>query len=108
VRETAPPRGWDRYPNLRWSGSSRAKNNGRIQKGVRRAFLVTGTSMITTSQALDWTLVDRRAHWQRRHRWSVIRVLRQVAEPVRKVPPHGAWLWRLKPPAADTLSAPPD
>jgi hypothetical protein len=95
-RRRAPSPGWAAYPNLRWQGSSQAKGNGRIQKGVRRAFLVAGTSTITTSQALDWTIVDRRAHWQRRHRWSVIRVLREIADPVRKVPPHGAWLWRLR------------
>jgi hypothetical protein len=28
-------------------------------------------------------------------RWSVHRILREIAEPVRKVPPHGGWLWRL-------------
>jgi hypothetical protein len=31
-------------------------------------------------------------------RWSVHRILRQIAEPIRKVPPHGAWLWRLREP----------
>jgi hypothetical protein len=92
--------GWDTFPNLRWPGpSSWAKGNGRIQKGVRRAFLVAGTTTITTSQALDWTIVDRRAHWQRRHRWSVVRVLREVADRVgRSDTPGRPWLWRLKQP----------
>jgi hypothetical protein len=29
-------------------------------------------------------------------RWSVHRILRQIAEPICKVPPHNAWFWRLK------------
>jgi hypothetical protein len=29
-------------------------------------------------------------------RWSVHRILRQIAEPICKVPPHNAWLWRLR------------
>jgi len=32
----------------------------------------------------------------RKLRWSVHRILRQIAEPTWKVPPHNVWLWRLK------------
>ena len=35
-------------------------------------------------------------------------VLRQIADPIRRVPPHGAWLSRLKTGGAETPSAPPD
>jgi hypothetical protein len=65
-----PGGGWAAHPNLRWSGSSWAKGNGRIQKGVRRAFLAAGTNTLTTSQVFDWTIVDRQAHWRRRERFT--------------------------------------
>ena len=80
------------------AASSPAPNagRGRIQKGVRRAFLVAGTSTLTTSQVYEWTLLKR----TQRHRHSVWRVLRQIAE-IRRVPPYGAWLWRLKSPVAE-------
>jgi hypothetical protein len=59
-------------------------------------YLVHGDE-ITTAQALDWALPrHRRERWRRRDRWSVIVALRAIADPIRKVPPHGAWLWRLR------------
>jgi hypothetical protein len=33
---------------------------------------------------------------RRRHRYSVWRILREIADPIERVPPYGAWLWRLK------------
>jgi hypothetical protein len=30
------------------------------------------------------------------HRHSVRRVLMTMCEPVKRVPPYGAWLWRLR------------
>jgi hypothetical protein len=30
------------------------------------------------------------------HYRRIRRVLAAIAEPVRRVPPHGAWLWRLR------------
>jgi hypothetical protein len=30
------------------------------------------------------------------HRHSVRRVLISMVDPVERVPPHGAWLWRLR------------
>jgi len=87
---------WGAAPNLRFRPRAPAKGNGRIQRAVRRVFMVHGRE-ITTSQAFDFALVKvRHDGWRRRERWSVIFVLRQVADPIRRVPPHGAWLWRLR------------
>jgi hypothetical protein len=89
---------WPGHPNLRLRPYSPNKGRGRIQRAVRRAFLLHGPE-ITTSQAFDFALVRvRHDNWRRRERWSVIYALRQVADPVRRVPPYGAWLWRLKEP----------
>jgi hypothetical protein len=105
-----PLTGWSAYPGLRFPGhTAGSRGRGRIQLAVKRAFTAAGTSTLTTSDVFDYALVRVRGEgWRRRHRWSVVRVLQQVADRVRKVPPHGAWLWRLKTPAADILSAPPD
>jgi hypothetical protein len=40
----------------------------------------------------DWCFARQR----RRHRYSVWRILREIADPIELVPPYGAWLWRLK------------
>jgi hypothetical protein len=91
-----PPAKWVEHANLRLRPARPAAGNGRIQRAVARAFLVHGDEL-TTSQAFDWALPRvRHDLWRQRHRWSVVRVLRQVADPIRRVPPHGAWLWRLR------------
>jgi hypothetical protein len=55
---------------------------------------------LSTSQIFDWTYASHRAYGQRIpcwHRWSVSRILRQIAEPVgRADTPGRPWLWRLK------------
>jgi hypothetical protein len=76
------------------------KNRGRLQVAVRRAFLVS--PLPSTSEVYDRAYARHRAAGKRlggNERWSVLRVLRAIAVPIRKLPPHGAWLWRLKSPS---------
>jgi hypothetical protein len=104
-----PPEGWSAYPNLRFRPHAPNKGRGRLQIQVRRCFV--GYRFRTTSQVFDYALVRVRGDgWRQRQRWSVVRVLREIAEPICKVPPHNAWLWRLKGehPNGDILSAPSD
>jgi hypothetical protein len=93
----SPSEGWSRYPNLRLRPFAPARNAGRLQRQVKRAFI--GHESLTSTEVYDWTYARHRArgqHIKQRHRHSVYRILRQIAEPVRKVPPHNAWLWRLR------------
>jgi hypothetical protein len=45
----------------------------------------------------DWSYPGRNRLSQL-HRHAVWRVLVKVADPIGRVPPYGAWLWRLKRP----------
>jgi hypothetical protein len=104
-----PLSGWARYPGLRFPGhTAGSRGRGRIQLAVRRAFAAAGTSTLTTSDVFDYALVRVRGEgWRRRHRWSVVRVLRQMCDPVgHSRGPGRPWLWRLKQPGAD-WSRPP-
>ena len=67
---------------------------------MRRAFLAAGDdAVLSTSGVFDFTFTrTRRVRWRRRHRWSVISVLDQVAERVGRVWAHGAIIWKLKEP----------
>jgi hypothetical protein len=59
--------------------------------------------------AYDYALAGRRHYeWWMMERCSVLRALDQVADRVGKDRRHGAIIWRLKTPAADTSSAPSD
>jgi hypothetical protein len=91
-----PSSGWDRYPNLRLRPHAPNAGRGRIQTAIRRAFI--GHPIRSTTQVFDWCLArDRRAHWRRRHRWSVVRVLEQVADRIGRSETIGRpILWRLR------------
>jgi hypothetical protein len=107
----SPSSGWAAHPNLlRGAKSSRNKNRGRLQVQIRRAFV--DHPLRSSSEMYDFTHADRRALKQpipTLHRYSVWRVLREIAEPVaRSRGPGRPWLWRLKSPAADGSSAPSD
>jgi hypothetical protein len=93
------PQGWAAYPGLRFPGhTAGSRGRGRIQLAVKRAFAAAGTSTLTTSDVFDYALVRVRGEgWRRRHRWSVVRVLRQMCDPVgRADTPGRPWLWRLR------------
>ena len=92
---------WQNYPNLSRRPSAPAKNRGRVQVRIRRAFTATGAEVMSSSTIYDWT------HSRRRHGrssktlpdgiyWCTLQALRAMCEPVARVPPHGAWLWRLR------------
>ena len=88
------------YPNLQLVPHAPAKGRGRLQIAIRRAFMVGGDEL-TSSQVYDCAYSRRRS--QRRPlseavRWSVHRILREIAEPIGRAPTIGRpWLWRLKP-----------
>jgi hypothetical protein len=91
----SPAHAWDRYPNLRL-GLGGARGNGRLQRAVARAFV--GNHLVTSTHVFNWCFPrDRGVSWRRRHRWSVVRVLNQVADRVgRANTPGRPWIWRLR------------
>jgi hypothetical protein len=92
-----PQPSWESYPNLQRRPHAPNAGRGRLQVQIRRAFAVGGAEL-TSSQVYDWAYLRHRSHLSEAVRWSVHRILRQLADRVRRVPPHGAWLWRLKTP----------
>lgn len=102
--------GWASYPGLRFPGhTAGSRGRGRIQLAVKRAFVAAGTSTLTTSDVFDYALArHRKDGWRQQQRWSVVRVLRQMCDPIGRDRRYGAIIWRLKTPAADTSSAPSD
>jgi hypothetical protein len=87
---------WPNHRNLRRRPAKPALGNGRIQRAVRRAFYFAHSSEVTSSDVYDWVYPHRRHLLTQMHRHSARRVLVTIADPVARVPPHGAWLWRLK------------
>jgi len=56
--------------------------------------------VLSSTQIYDWTHSRR---WQSRRKklpfgvyWRTLKTLRAKCDPVERVPPHGAWLWRLR------------
>ena len=72
-----------------------ALGNGRLQKQCRRCLRTLGTA--STSDAIAWSY--RELMWAPRLRAftvAVYRALRSInAVRIARVPPYGAWLWRL-------------
>jgi hypothetical protein len=86
---------WDGYPNLRLRPHSPHKGRGRLQRQVRRAFVVCGP-VVSSSAVYDWSYARGRRLTQR-HRHSVWRILVEVAEPVGRAETIGRpILWRLR------------
>ena len=80
--------------NLQRRPAKPALGNGRIQRAVRRAFYFG--SEVTSSNVYDWVYPRRRRMLSQAHRHSVRRMPTTIADPIRRVPPYGAWLWRLR------------
>ena len=97
---TPQPR-WENYPNLRHRPHSPNKGRGRLQRQIARCFVVFGPE-VSSSRLLDWCYArDPRV----RHRWSVVRVLRQIADPIGRAETIGRpVLWRLKTPGVRPAS----
>ena len=69
---------WREYPGLRLGpGSSRGK--GRLIRGIKRCFIALGPE-VSSSQLYDWCYAHRRRKLTQRHRYSVWRVLVEIAE----------------------------
>ena len=68
-----------------------------MQIQIRRAFVVR--EVLTSSEIYDSCYARRRMLGQqidRPYRWAVVRILRQIADPIGRTKPYGAVLWRLK------------
>jgi hypothetical protein len=65
-----------------------------LQRQIARAFAAEGPEL-STSQIYDWCFTKRRRLTTLKG-YMVWRVLVKVADPIRKTPPHNAWLWRLR------------
>jgi hypothetical protein len=55
--------------------------------------------VLTSSEIYNSCHAKRRGAGQqidRPYRWSVVRILRQIADPIGRTKPYGAVLWRLK------------
>src|SRR6478752_6824741 len=99
-RSRGPDMKWDGYPNLRRRPPTPAKARGSIQRAIKRAFAATSASALTSTQIYDWAHVRRRLDRRKSMPFGVysrtLRTLRTMCDPVERVPPHGAWLWRLR------------
>jgi RNase P/RNase MRP subunit POP5 len=86
------------YRNLAHRLARPAAGRGRIQQAARRVLLLLGGEA-TTRDAAAWAYCRKVQRGQRieksdyRH---VRRALMTVADPIARVPPYGAWLWRLR------------
>jgi hypothetical protein len=83
---------------LRANLLARVAQSLRASSRCARAFVVTGTDALSATVIYDWCFARRRHHPSGRRRHSVWRILREIADPVERVPPYGAWLWRLRQP----------
>jgi hypothetical protein len=92
--------GWITHPNLQRRPHAPNAGRGRLQVQIRRAFV--GHRLLSSSQVYDWAYTRHRAYrrpMSEAVRWSVHRILRQIAEPIGRAPTIGRpWLWRLKEP----------
>jgi hypothetical protein len=93
---------WKAYPNLRLRPHAPAKGRGRLQRQIRRAFVVCGP-VVSSSAIYDWCYArGRRLTQQRRH--SVWRLLVTMCEPTARAPTIGKpWLWRLREPIGSAI-----
>jgi hypothetical protein len=88
-------------PNLALRPGRPAAGRGHVQVGVKRAFLATGKSVLSTSELLAWT--HSRPIWVRRHnprndqRRAIRRVCERYCERVGRDASIGRpILWRLR------------
>jgi hypothetical protein len=86
---------WPHHPNLRRRPHAPAKNRGRLQVQIRRAFV--GADTQTSSAVYDWCFAGCRHRITTRHRYSVWRLLVTIADPIGRADTIGRpWLWRLR------------
>jgi hypothetical protein len=96
---------WAHHPNLRKRPRTPAKGRGSVQRAIKRAFAATSASALTSTQIYDWAHVRRRLGRRKSMPFGVysrtLRTLRAMCDPIERVPPHDAWLWRLRNTADD-------
>jgi len=88
---------WQHYPNLRLRPHAPNRGRGRLQVQIRRCFL--GGGVRSSTEVYNWCYVRQRLYGERVRQWerySVWRVLMQVAEPVGRASTRRPRLWRLK------------
>jgi hypothetical protein len=84
--------------NLRHRPPAPAKGAGRVQKAIRRAFMMEGIDVLSGTEIYNYTHALRRMDRARLPSGvydRTRRTLRTMCEPICKAPPYGAWLWRL-------------
>ena len=100
-----PPMKWAHHPNLRKRPRTPAKGRGSVQRAIKRAFAATSAPALTSTQIYYWAHVRHRLGRRKSMPFGVysqtLRTLRAMCDPVERVPPHGAWLWRLRNTADD-------
>jgi hypothetical protein len=58
---------------------------------------MVGGNELTSSEVYDWAYSRRRSHLSEAARWSVHRILHQLADPVGRASTIGRpWIWRLR------------
>jgi hypothetical protein len=87
---------WLGHRNLQRRPHAPNAGRGRLQVQIRRAFMVGGNEL-TSSEVYDWAYSRRRSHLSEAARWSVHRILHQLADPVGRASTIGRpWIWRLR------------
>jgi hypothetical protein len=78
-----------------------ATGRGKIQRGIKRAFVMRGRGELTTSQILEYTHALRRHRRQKVHTNTYRQVrgrLAVIADRVGRSTSRGRpWIWRLRP-----------
>jgi hypothetical protein len=87
---------WDSFPNLRLRPHAPAKGRGRLQRAVRRAFLVA--DQVSTATVFDWCYARRpKMRRSQLNRRRVHELLREIADPIGRADTVGRpRIWRLK------------
>jgi hypothetical protein len=98
--EPWPPMKWPHHRNLRNRPPTPSKGRGPVQLRIRRAFIASGAEALSSTQIYDWTHSRRRQSRRKKLPfgvyWRTLKTLRAMCDPVERVPPHVAWLWRLR------------
>jgi hypothetical protein len=93
---------WEGYPNLRKKPPAPAKNRGRVQRAIKRAFIASGAEVLSSAQIYSWThprlRLGRRKTMPFGIYWGTLQALRRICDPVgRSDRVSGApILWRLR------------
>jgi hypothetical protein len=95
--------------NLRKRPRAPAKDRGRVQTAIKRAFVAYGAEELSSSAIYDWTHVRRRHVRRKSMPFGIysrtLRTLRMMCDPIERVPPYGAWLWRLREPIGSAIGS---